>query len=90
MTSIDLFRKACKAWGVKEQVHKNNNLNIRRDLSYRGKLLDVHWSPAVVADLAHFHGEESAQALIIMLLDRMSKAIMGMPLDQEEINELET
>ncbi len=87
MTAVELFTKACEAWGVEMSPvkHDTETFTFRRQLIYEGKALDITWSPEVAQDLRAFHGAEAETKLVMVLIEKVIEAI-AMPADSPDVD----
>lgn len=78
MNGIELVTKACEAWGVElsRTEYDPKDFKLRRTFSYKGKPLDVVWSPEVAEDLAAFHGMDAQNEIVRVVMDRLIKALL--------------
>lgn len=75
MTPEILLQKALDAWGVEVATERPDYPTVK-ELIYKGNALNVKWSHEVVQDLAAFHGDSSAQNLVIIILNDVAKQVM--------------
>ncbi len=75
MTAIELFEKACEAWGVtvKSSVE---DLRPIKTLYFKGKSLRIRWSPEDIQDLAALHGHYPVNQFALDLLEHTVHAIL--------------
>jgi hypothetical protein len=75
MTPSELLESALDAWGVTVESIPNDAFDIKRQLVYKGRVLETTWSPSVAMDLAAFHGDKTLTALVAHLLSEVVKEI---------------
>lgn len=78
MVGTELVKKACDAWGVELSEIKldTETFVFRKTFSYKGKPLNITWSPEVAEDLRALHGAEAENRIVRIIMDRLVGALL--------------